>query len=505
MNGVAIASTVGLLGPDPNWSVSHTADFNGDGKADLLWRNTNGAVTIWTMNGITRTAAAGVLGPDANWRVAQTLDLNGDNKADLVWRANDGSITTWLMNGTTIGATAGIVGAGTWNVAPNLDALDFDSLPKLLWSSPATWGGALPRAGDVVTIPAGKRILLDVSPPSLKSLLIEGSLTFDSSKDLNLTADWIVVSGQDSKLSIGSQNSPYTKRAVITLTGTNTAESVLGMGTKLLGAMLGAKIEIIGERRISWTQLAATATIGAIQITLKEPVDWRIGERLVIASSSMNPNEVDERNITAVSADRLKVTLDRSLQYQHFGQLQSFDGRTLDERAEVGLLSRNIVIQGDDASVASRFGGHVMIMGGDAALRETNLQLRSSAKIRGVEFRRLGQFDRLGRYPLHWHRNGASDGDFIEGSAVHQSFQRGIVVHSSDSVTVRDNVVYRTPGHTYVVEDGTERGNTFDRNLAILPQAVTFTAAGLKDQNDQGASNFWRAFGLTWALSMAQM
>ena len=35
------------------------------------------------------------------------------------------------------------------------------------WSDPETWGGDLPQAGEAVTIPAGKRVLLDVSrPPS---------------------------------------------------------------------------------------------------------------------------------------------------------------------------------------------------------------------------------------------------------------------------------------------------------------------------------------------------
>ncbi len=86
MNGTTVTNATGLLGPNPDWSVTHTADFNSDDKADLLWRNNNGAVTMWTMNGTVNTVTAGILGPDANWRVVQTLDLNGDNKADLIRR-----------------------------------------------------------------------------------------------------------------------------------------------------------------------------------------------------------------------------------------------------------------------------------------------------------------------------------------------------------------------------------------------------------------------------------
>ena len=33
------------------WSVAETGDFNGDGKTDILWRNSNGDVEMWFMNG----------------------------------------------------------------------------------------------------------------------------------------------------------------------------------------------------------------------------------------------------------------------------------------------------------------------------------------------------------------------------------------------------------------------------------------------------------------------
>ena len=62
------------------------------------------------------------------------------------------------------------------------------------------------------------------------------------------------------------------------------------------------------------------------------------------------------------------VTLQAGLRYPHWGQVQTFAGRSVDERAEVGLLSRNIVIRGDSASaVATGFGGHIMVMAGAMA------------------------------------------------------------------------------------------------------------------------------------------
>ena len=46
-----------------------------------------------------------------------------------------------------------------------------------LWSDPASWpGGTLPREGDDVTVQSSDNMLLDISPPALGSLRIEGRL-----------------------------------------------------------------------------------------------------------------------------------------------------------------------------------------------------------------------------------------------------------------------------------------------------------------------------------------
>ena len=54
----------------------------------------------------------------SSWSLTQTGDFNGDGKADLTWRNNDGSITIWLMNGAKITSATGLLGPGTWNVVP---------------------------------------------------------------------------------------------------------------------------------------------------------------------------------------------------------------------------------------------------------------------------------------------------------------------------------------------------------------------------------------------------
>ena len=96
----------------------------------------------------------------------------------------------------------------------------------------------------------------------------------------------------------------------------------------------------------------ATAAVGATQITLKEAPSWRVGDEIVIASTDFDMNQAEVRKITAISG--ASITLDRPLVYMHWGVLQSYKGgtRTLDERAEVGLLTRNILVQGDEVPTA---------------------------------------------------------------------------------------------------------------------------------------------------------
>jgi hypothetical protein len=105
----------------------------------------------------------------------------------------------------------------------------------------------------------------------------------------------------------------------------------------------------------------------------------------------------------------------------------------------------------------------------------------------------MGQFDRLGRYPFHWHLAGDRTGDFITGSSVRESFQRGIVVHSTSNTVVRNNVVWNTVGHNYATEIGDETGNLFERNIGLLTKPFPRDATDMtqRGQKDTQAATFW--------------
>lgn len=130
-------------------------------------------------------------------------------------------------------------------------------------------------------------------------------------------------------------------------------------------------------------------------------------------------------------------------------------------RAEVGLLTRNIVYQGDpETSLINQYGAHMMV---HADGSETVI-----ARIEYVEFFNVGQAFQLGRYPIHFHLIGSVTMSYIRGNAIHQSFNRACTIHGVSFLRLIANVAYNNMGHAFFIEDAVETYNYLERNLAIL-------------------------------------
>jgi hypothetical protein len=89
---------------DQAWQIIGGGDFDGDGKADIFWRNIEtGANVIWLMDGFTYTSVASLPAvSDQSWQVVTIDDLNGDNRADLLWRNRaSGANSIWTIDATT--------------------------------------------------------------------------------------------------------------------------------------------------------------------------------------------------------------------------------------------------------------------------------------------------------------------------------------------------------------------------------------------------------------------
>jgi hypothetical protein len=111
-------SSASVFGVPDEWTVTATGDVNGDARSDLVWRSgITGLTAIWLMQGHTRVGAS-VVGVGPGWDLVGTGDVNGDSRDDLLWRNVDsGSFLFWLMQGTSIGSVAAISAGPEWQLA----------------------------------------------------------------------------------------------------------------------------------------------------------------------------------------------------------------------------------------------------------------------------------------------------------------------------------------------------------------------------------------------------
>nr|XP_018889589.3 cell surface hyaluronidase isoform X2 [Gorilla gorilla gorilla] len=187
-----------------------------------------------------------------------------------------------------------------------------------------------------------------------------------------------------------------------------------------------------------------------------------------------------QREFYTVDGQKFSVTaysewIEETPQFLHMGEI--IDG--VDMRAEVGILTRNIVIQGEveDSCYAENqcqffdydtFGGHIMIM-----------KNFTSVHLSYVELKHMGQ-QQMGRYPVHFHlcgdvdyKGGYRHATFVDGLSIHHSFSRCITVHGTNGLLIKDTIGFDTLGHCFFLEDGIEQRNTLFHNLGLLTKPGT--------------------------------
>jgi len=119
--------------------LSYSGDFNGDGKQDILWRNTQtGEVDIWLMSGASVIAKADMGIVDPEWRMAGIADLNDDGKSDIVWQNTvDGTCEIWLMNGSGYSGYEFGSQGDQWSICGVAD-LDHTGFADIFWRNVVT-------------------------------------------------------------------------------------------------------------------------------------------------------------------------------------------------------------------------------------------------------------------------------------------------------------------------------------------------------------------------------
>ena len=251
-------------------------------------------------------------------------------------------------------------------------------------------------------------------------------------------------------------------------------------------AVRTAELSLHGRPRTPpWTKLGATAHVGNTTLVLREDTEWEAGDRIFVTSTEYSMLQAEERTIIGVSADGRTVELDFPLEYTHWGDgWMSDDGKYEMEnyRADVGLLTRNVIVQGDDKfSKQEQFGAQIVLS------TETNTEDNPLiGQFSNVEVRQAGQGLKLGKYPIHFHMVGNVSMSYVKNCSVAKSFNRGITVHGVDHLLVEHNVVFDTRGHTIFTEDGTERFNIIRYNLVAVVRPIWSVLLV-----DQSPSCFW--------------
>lgn len=361
----------------------------------------------------------------------------------------------------------------------------------LAWSNPLTWSGRLPGPRDVVQVPAGRSLLID-QDVDVAALEIAGEVRF-ADRDIRLECDGILVTGEG-RLLAGSADKPFAHRLTLTLGCTPERDLIDGLGSKFLAAVDGGRIELIGPRRVSWVVLGDTAAPGAIVLRLAEPTDWVAGDRIAIASGGAELPLVEERTIFGISPDGLHITLDAPMQHRHLGQHGRVRNALPGAIGKVALLSRTLVIEGDVSASRTSLGAHCIIAGHAPGEPFPDNMRGSVGSFVGVEFRRMGQFNRSGRYPLYWHANGDVPGSQLVDCVIHSSFQRGVVVADTRGVKIHGNVVHKPLGHGFIVDQADQAhdmATMLTTNLTIRPRRVRFADPAMRDLYERRPRSLW--------------
>jgi hypothetical protein len=154
------------------------------------------------------------------------------------------------------------------------------------------------------------------------------------------------------------------------------------------------------------------------------------------------------------------ITLDKVLEFKHFAATETYGTKTIDMRAEVGLISRNVVYRGDpETSAANEYGATIFMHShGDDSL---------TARLSYFECTDVGQAFKVGRYAIHFHMIGAVHQSYAKGVSVHQGYNRAFTLHGTHYLRLEENFAYEIKGHTIFIEDAVETNNYIYKNLVM--------------------------------------
>jgi hypothetical protein len=169
------------------------------------------------------------------------------------------------------------------------------------------------------------------------------------------------------------------------------------LGPRVVGVLGGLDLHGI-SRNVSWTRLATTANAGQSTITLSEPVDWMVGDEIILTTTDTRIEHTERRTIASVNGAGTVVTLTAPLTYTHIVIHNVFpNGEVYHVAGAVGLLTRNVrVINRSPAS--EKMGFRVLVtdyatdIWNPVGNEYLNTYYKGYARLSNAQFIGFGQF-----------------------------------------------------------------------------------------------------------------
>ncbi|MDB9525724.1 G8 domain-containing protein [Oscillatoria sp. CS-180] len=402
------------------------------------------------------------------------------------------------------------------------------------WFDPNTWkGGKIPGDKAKVLIEEGVKVRYDgESDARLKTVRLDGTLTFAHNKDTKMVVDTF-VSTDEGTLNIGTEKNPIQadKTAQIIIANEGKIDTRWDPTQLSRGVVTHGEVNINGAEKTDFIALSKDAIAGDSELVLKgKPSGWRVGDKLVLGGTSYGWKGSDQDNsrfrdevltITEINGNRVRFTNDSIESGDN--TILRFDHVRPDipEKDQLSLYvantSRNVTIESEDGeSTPTSQRGHTMFMHNpDVSINNAGFyHLGRSDKTKLVDdvsenvdgSKGHGKNPR-GRYGLHIHRTGADDingqAAIVTGNAVVDTPGWGIVHHDSHAV-LKDNVVFDVAGAGIVAEAGNELG-LWENNITIKTTGIPWEKVSQQsDARDRKFDLGFRGEGY-WVQGAAQV
>lgn len=290
----------------------------------------------------------------------------------------------------------------------------------------------------------------------------------------------------------------YTKGIEVEPSGTLRMYGAKGVGPKgvswtYLGDAAGPTTTYDAAHNVKRPAQSNSQIVVADDVTQK-PGAWQAGDWIAVAGTGFSPFETEFVQILSfgdmTAAGRVvNLSLATPLKFYHFGSLPPSSGTStacengkvlasfcdkedrnygVDERAEVGLISRNIKLTADTPGTGTdnHWGGEMKF-----------IQDFAEVSIQGVEIQKFGK-DKLGSYPIHFHMDGDLKAKgakvLLNANSIDHSYNKCMTVHSTQNLTIANNVCARIVGHIFYEEIGNEDNITFNHNLGLGAMSNSF-------------------------------